>query len=61
MWPPPNHRPGCFQGTGDPNMVGDQMLQLLALGQFGAGGGPGAGSNGVDVGPFGNIGQMAGY
>jgi hypothetical protein len=57
-------QPGIgFQGigTGDPNMGLEQMLQLLALGQQGVGGGPGVGASGLDVGPFGNVGQMAGY
>jgi hypothetical protein len=48
-------------GTGDPSMGLEQMLQLLALGGQGVGGGPGAGSSGLDTGPFGNIGQMVGY
>jgi hypothetical protein len=48
-------------GTGDPGMGQEQLMQMLALAQLGIGGGPGAGSSGVDVGPFGNLGQMVGF
>jgi hypothetical protein len=37
------------------------MLQRLTLSQMGVGGGPAAGSSGVDVDPFGNMDQMVGY
>jgi hypothetical protein len=48
-------------GTGDPNMGFDQILQLLALGQMGVGGGPRAGSSGVDVDSFGKMGDIVRY
>lgn len=48
-------------GQGDPQMGAEQLLQLLALGQLGVGGGPpAAGSSGVDTGSFGNMGLMVG-
>ena len=47
-------------GTGDPGMGIEQMLQMLALGQMGVGGGPGTGSSGIDPGSFDNMGMMIG-
>ena len=58
---PPGAPDTMFQsiGTDDPNMGLQQMLQRFALGQMGVGG-PGSSSSGIDVGPFGNMGQMVG-
>ncbi len=46
-------------GTGDPNMGIEQLLQALALGKMGVGGGPGG--SGMDPGSMMGVGQMAGY
>ena len=59
---PPGAPDQMFQGIGqgDPSMGLQQMLQMLALGQMGVGGGPASGGSGMDLGG-GQIGSALGF